>query len=248
MIPKVIHYCWFGGKPLPKSARRCIASWRRFFPDYEMKEWNEGNFDVNIIPYTAEAYTARKYAFVSDYARMWILYNYGGLYFDTDVKVIKSFNDILARGPFMGFEIDPDDRATALAVAPGLGLGVNPGLGLYKEILDFYAQLHFRTEHGANNYDMGIVRITTDALRRHGLSDKPGVQQVAGVWVYPAEYFNPLDDATGRLRITENTHSIHLYAKTWVDNYGPLRNHATRLFHRLFGVDVAARLKRLLGK
>lgn len=243
MIPKIIHYCWFGGKPLPKSARKSIASWRRFFPDYEIKEWNEGNFDVNIIPYTAEAYSAKKYAFVSDYARMWILYNYGGLYFDTDVKVIKPFNDILARGAFMGFEIDPDAGAATSAVNPGLGLAVNPGLGLYKEFLDRYAHLHFRTAQDANPYNIGIVRITTDALRAHGLADKPGIQHVAGIWVYPAEYFNPLDDATGRLTITDNTHSIHLFSKTWVDNYSPLRNHATRLFHRLFGVGGMTKLK-----
>ena len=87
MIPKIIHYCWFGGNPLPVSAKKCIASWRKFLPDYEIKEWNESNFDVNSIPYTAEAYKAKKYAFVSDYARFYILYKYGGLYFDTDVEV-----------------------------------------------------------------------------------------------------------------------------------------------------------------
>ena len=89
MIPKVIHYCWFGGNPLPESAQKCIASWRKFLPDYEIKEWNESNFDVNAIPYTAQAYAAKKYAFVSDYARFSILYDNGGLYFDTDVEVIR---------------------------------------------------------------------------------------------------------------------------------------------------------------
>ena len=89
MIPHVIHYCWFGGKPLPKLAVDCIASWRKYLPGYEIKEWNESNFDVNIIPYTSEAYAAKKYAFVSDYARFWILYHYGGVYFDTDVEVIQ---------------------------------------------------------------------------------------------------------------------------------------------------------------
>lgn len=247
MIPKAIHYCWFGGKPLPRSAQRCIASWHKFFPDYEIKEWNEGNFDVNIIPYTAEAYAAKKYAFVSDYARMWILYRYGGLYFDTDVMVIRPFNDILARGSFMGFEIDPAS-SLGVGVNPGLGVGVNPGLGLYKEILDRYAQLHFLTPQGANNCSIGIVKITTDALRTHGLSVTPGIQHVAGVWVYPAEYFNPLDDATGRLHLTANTHSIHLYTKTWADHYGPFRIWATRWAHRLFGVDSLAWLKRLVGK
>ena len=130
MIPKIIHYCWFGRNPLPESAQKCIASWRKFFPDYEIVEWNEDNFDVRSIPYTAQAYDAKKYAFVSDYARFKILYEHGGIYFDTDVEVIRPFDDILARGAFMGYEIDPKEGDITGYVAPGLGLGVNPGLGL----------------------------------------------------------------------------------------------------------------------
>ena len=104
MIPKVIHYCWFGRNPLPPLAVKCIESWKKFLPGYEIKEWNEDNFDVNIIPYIQEAYEARKYAFVSDYARFYILYHHGGIYFDTDVEVIKSIDDIIERGAFMGCE------------------------------------------------------------------------------------------------------------------------------------------------
>lgn len=112
MIPKIIHYCWFGRGPLPELAQKCIASWKKYLPDYEIKEWNEDNFDVNIIPYTAEAYQAKKYAFVSDYARFWIMYHYGGIYFDTDVEVIRPMDDIVANGNFMGFEVDPDGENT----------------------------------------------------------------------------------------------------------------------------------------
>ena len=128
MIPKIIHYCWFGRNPLPELARKCIASWRKYLPDYEIKEWNEDNFDVNIIPYTAEAYAQKKYAFVSDYARFWILYRYGGIYFDTDVEVIRPLDDIIARGCFMGFETDPAPKQNGVdaCVNPGLGLGVAP--------------------------------------------------------------------------------------------------------------------------
>ena len=129
MIPKVIHYCWFGRNPLPESAKKCINSWRKYLPDYEIKEWNEDNFDVNIIPYTREAYEVKKYAFVSDYARFWILYHHGGLYFDTDVEVIKPLDDIIDRGPFMGVEVGATSGGAPPLVAPGLGLGVNPGLG-----------------------------------------------------------------------------------------------------------------------
>lgn len=97
MIPKIIHYCWFGGNPLPELAQKCIASWKKFLPDYEIKEWNESNYDVRKIPYIEQAYNAKKYAFVSDYARFDILYQYGGIYFDTDVEVIKPFDEILKR-------------------------------------------------------------------------------------------------------------------------------------------------------
>ena len=127
MIPKIIHYCWFGHNPLPELAKKCIASWKNYFPDYEIKEWNESNFDVNAIPYTEEAYKQKKYAFVSDYARFWILYHYGGLYFDTDVEVIKPMNEIIERGPFMGCENTAKNR-NKVVDSSGLELGVNPGL------------------------------------------------------------------------------------------------------------------------
>lgn len=218
MIPKVIHYCWFGRNPLPESAKKCIASWRKFLPDYEIKEWNEDNFDVNIIPYTAEAYRMKKYAFVSDYARFWILYKYGGLYFDTDVEVIRPMDDIIARGPFMGCEnaYDPskDTGATTLDVAPGLGLGVNPGLGLYEEILASYKDLYFLLPDGTKN-QVTVVKYTTDILVGHGLKYTDQIQQCAGVWIYPKEYFCPKDYKTGKLSITPNSRCIHHYSASW---------------------------------
>lgn len=213
MIPKVIHYCWFGRNPLPPLAVKCIGSWRKYCPDYEIKEWNEDNFDVNAIPYTREAYEAKKYAFVSDYARFKILYEHGGLYFDTDVEVIRPLDDIIARGPFMGCERDTLG-ATAPAVAPGLGLGVNSGLGLYRELLDLYATLHFRYPDGSLNFKT-VVQYTTELLCEHGLRNTADIQQVAGVWVYPKEYFCPIDYNTKECRITERTYSIHHYAESW---------------------------------
>ena len=246
MIPKIIHYCWFGRNPLPESAVKCIDSWKKFFPDYEIKEWNEDNFDVNIIPYTREAYEAKKYAFVSDYARMWILYHHGGLYFDTDVEVIKSMDDIVARGPFMGIEVEATSGTTPL-VAPGLGLGVNPGLGLYKEILEYYAPLHFLSEDGSFN-QVTVVKHVTNVLVENGLKQTNELQEVAGVWIYPREYFNPLDDNTGKLVITENTRSIHWYTKTWLNKQNPIRTWIVRRIHRYFGNDSLGWLKKLLKK
>ena len=222
MIPKIIHYCWFGRGPLPELAQKCIASWKKYLPDYEIKEWNEDNFDVNIIPYTAEAYKAKKYAFVSDYARFWILYQYGGIYFDTDVEVIRSIDDIVERGNFMGFETDPKVQvkadASEASVNPGLGMGVAPGLGLIKKMLDYYEGRHFEFIPGGIG-QLTIVHIATEVLLKAGLKQQQGIQQVNDIWIYPAEYFCPINLKTGRIHVKPNTRTIHHYAGTWQDKH-----------------------------
>ena len=249
MISKIIHYCWFGGNPLPKSAQKCIDSWRKFFPNYEIKRWDESNFNVNAIPYTAEAYERKKYAFVSDYARYWILYHEGGIYFDTDVEVIKGMDDIIQAGPFMGCEIDApsssDKRDVAIAVNPGLGIAVDAGNELYKEILDYYSTLHFVDEQG-KQLPGTVVYHNTLVLNRHGLKNEPGILQVAGINIYPAEYFNPYNSITGVLNVTDNTRSIHWYSKTWIGKSSPLRDKIVRWFHRHFGVNSLAWIKKLI--
>lgn len=222
MIPKVIHYCWFGGNPLPEDAKKCIASWKKYLPDYEIKEWNESNFDVNCCPYVKEAYEAKKYAFVSDYARFHVLYREGGLYFDTDVEVVKNMDCIIAAGNFMGFEKSlatkqqesgATPRNSVLGVAPGLGLGVNPELALLGELLDFYeTKEHFAIEDGT------VVDFTTDLLRKHGLVEEHSLQKVADITIYPADYFCPMDSTTGITTITPNTVSIHHYSCSWIDH------------------------------
>ena len=217
MIPKIIHYCWFGRNPLPELAQKCIASWKKYLPDYEIKEWNEDNFDVNIIPYTAEAYEQKKYAFVSDYARFWILYKYGGIYFDTDVEVIRPIDDIIARGNFMGCETDATGGNTA-SVAPGLGLGVNPGLNLIKKMLDYYEGKHFKFIPGGIG-QLTIVHIATEVLVKAGMTRQSGIQEVENVWIYPSEYFCPINLVTGRIHVQKNTRTIHHYAGTWQDKH-----------------------------
>src|SRR5574344_578528 len=219
MIPKIIHYCWFGGNPLPESAKKCIASWRKFLPDYEIKEWNESNFDVNRIPYTREAYIAKNYAYVSDYARMWILYNYGGLYFDTDVEVIRNLDDIISRGGFMGQESDEahTNAYNGLGLNPGLGLGAPPKSDLIKKILDSYEHNHVFSWTG--KITKNIVYRVSQCLRlypKHDIGN--GIFEQGGVVIYPPEYFCPKDYVTGKLSITENTRSIHHFMASWISN------------------------------
>lgn len=243
MIPKTIHYCWFGRGELPPLAKKCIASWRRFFPDYEIKEWNEESFDVNIIPYTADAYKAGKYAFVSDYARFWVLYHFGGIYFDTDVEVIRPIEDVLEKGPFMGLEqISP-----CPSVAPGLGLAAEAGMDLYKNILDRFEQMSLLTEKGdLNSYTM--IPMVTDLLNNRGLTGNGTVEQIDGVYIYPPDWFNPFDDATGKLRKTDNTRTVHWFAKSWLPAEPAWKTKTKRLLRRLLGKERLARLGQFLKK
>lgn len=236
-IPKVIHYCWFGKNPLPSLAIKCIESWEKYFPDYELKEWNEDNFDVNLIPYIRDAYAAKRYAFVSDYARFWILYHEGGLYFDTDVEVLKPMNDIIVKGPFMGRE----KGGTACPIAPGLGLGVNVGHVLYKELLDYYTTFEFILPNGAYNKKT-IVEHTTEFLKKYGLTLNNELEEVKGVWMYPTEYFCPLDYTTGELKITDNTYTIHHYMASWVSKSESLYKRLAQII----GKNNTHRLAKLL--
>ncbi len=226
MIPKIIHYCWFGGAPLPPLAEKCIQSWKKYFPDYEIKEWNESNFNYKAIAYTREAYTLKKYAFVSDYARMWILYNYGGIYFDTDVEVIKPMDDIIQKGPFMGLEAGKNG-ATSYKVALGLGLGVPPGLGLLKKIIDWYSSHHYANWKG--DYDGTIVRIVTDILQEEGMTKIGDMYKCGDITIYPPDYFCPKNYYTEELVLTDNTRTIHHYSALWKHHFSIFRKIKKRL-------------------
>ena len=213
MIPKTIHYCWFGGKPKPKSVLRCIDSWKKYCSDFEIKEWNEENFDVNRIPYTHDAYQAGKYAFVSDVARFGVLYHEGGVYFDTDVEVIRSIDTLIERGPFMGWE--RADSFGNIYVAPGLGLAAPKGFPLYQEILDGFAKLSYYLEDGQfNPYTM--IPMVTDILKGKGLKINGNLQIIDGLTIYPADFFCPMDSLTGKITKTENTYTIHHYSMSWL--------------------------------
>ncbi|WP_286145259.1 glycosyltransferase family 32 protein [Bacteroides caecimuris] len=241
MIPKIIHYCWFGGNPLPRSAQKCIDSWRKFFPGYEIKRWDESNYDVNVIPYTRDAYSAKKYAFVSDYARFDVLYREGGIYFDTDVEVIRSMDDIVEAGAFMGFEtVKPGAH---VMVAPGLGLGTEPGNPLYAGILEHYRSSLFLLKDSESN-PVTVVTHATQILNEYGLKDDDkSIQTIRGIKIYPPEYFCPRSTIDGKLYLTDNTRSIHHYAQTW---QSPVRKYGRRILLKLGGPKLINVLKPFL--
>lgn len=245
MIPKVIHYCWFGGKPLNKLGRKCLKSWKKHFPDYKIIEWNESNFDFTCCPYVEQAYKAKKWAFVSDYARHKILYEQGGIYFDTDVEVIKSFDDILSKGAFMGCENPNLEKG--ISVASGLGCGVAPKNEFYGEVLKDYEESSFCQENGELNLYTVVDRIT-DLLKKHGLQNTMEIQELAGITIYPSEYFCPINMDTGKMEKTKNTHSIHRYAASWVTPKERFRGKVYFLICRLFGENTAKKFRAKLGR
>ena len=243
MIPKIVHYCWFGRGPLTPLAKKCIASWRKFLPDYEIREWNEDNFNVDTIPYAAEAYKAGKYAFVSDYARFWVLYRYGGVYFDTDVEIIRPMDDILEKGPFMGFEL----LGEPMAVNPGLGIAAEPGMALYKEILDRYETLPFLLLDGDVN-PCTMIPMVTQMLAERGLKGDGSIEHIADIDLYPPDWFNPFDDALGILRKTDNTRTVHWYAKSWLPAEAAWKTRLKRVLRRVLGKERVMKMGQRMNK
>lgn len=225
MIPKKIHYCWFGKGELSTTAKKCIKSWKKYCPDYEIIEWNEDNFDIHQNEYTRKVYAEKKYAFLSDYARLKIVYEQGGIYLDVDVELVKSFDDLLDNDAYFGFE-------TKEFINTGVGFGAKKGSIAIKTLLDEYDQLLDGTKDV-----IGCPMLNTEGVIKLGLKRNGQLQKLAECTVYPVEYFNPYDDPTGRLNKTKNTHSIHWYAKSWMDKKSIIRSKLTQPLHRIFGID-----------
>ena len=216
MIPKVIHYCWFGGGPKPKSVLRCIDSWKKYCPDYEIIEWNESNIDVSMNLYTKQAYEAKAWGFVPDYLRLWIIYNYGGIYLDTDVQVVRSLDNLLQHKSFVGFEAG--DIESGLYVALGLGFGAEPKTEFLKKHMELYDSLRFQNIDGTYNR-LPSPTYTTNLLIESGLNRfSDSIQMCGDVTVYPTDYFCPKRLDTGLTKLTPNTYSIHQFDASWFDD------------------------------
>ena len=225
MIPKIIHYCWFGRGEKPAFAKKCIASWKRFCPGFEIREWNEENCDYLSIPFMAEAYQAKKYAFVSDVMRLIVLEQYGGVYFDTDVEVIKDISPLLKDEGFIGFENDQ-------YVASGLVIASEAHHPVIRAMIEEYKKLHFLNADGSFNA-VGCPHLNTNVMERFGLVCNGQEQIVSGIHVYPEDYFNPMDSTTGKLSKTKNTYSIHWYSMSWMSKSTQMRVKIGRVVRRI---------------
>lgn len=233
MIPKIIHYCWFGGRKKPELAKKCIASWHRFCPDFEIREWNENTYDINKNNYTRYCSEQKKWAFLSDYVRLDVVEKFGGIYLDTDVELIRPIDALLAYDAFYGFENDE-------YVATGLGFGAEIGHPTVIALLKEYT--HLSIENGTITL-IGCPILNTRALQSFGLVLNGYCQNILGAEILSPDYLNPYDDATGDLHITENTYSIHWYAKSALPKAMRIRSKLTRPFHKLLGRNCFRNIK-----
>jgi hypothetical protein len=209
-IPKIIHYCWSGRGEKPASVLKYIESWRKYCPDYEIKEWNEDNFDINQYKYTAEAYANRKWAFITDVVRLYAIYTEGGVYMDTDVETIGNYDKFLHHHAFSGFETDGNVPTGMMAAEKG---------SLWaKELLDDYIHRSFVKEDGTLDMTTNTTTITNYMLSK-GLVLNNTYQEFDGLCaMYPADYFCPKDHRTGEIILSKNTVCIHHFAGSWMEH------------------------------
>ena len=229
MIPKIIHYCWFGGKEKPEDVLKMIASWKKHCPDYEIKEWNETNFDIHLNRYTEEAYQQKKWAFVSDVARLWALVHEGGIYMDTDVEVIRPLDNLLANKAFIGFE-------GTQWIGTNL-MGTEPHNAFLQAFLEDYNHRNFTNPDGTLNQTTNVEEITSRFLTQHSLIRKGKQQQVGDFTVYPTDYFSPYDYINGKVRTTANTYSIHWFSQSWIKR-SKWKTRLSQWWHRICGTQM----------
>lgn len=211
-IPKIIHYCWFGGKPKPEDVVKYMETWKKCCPDYEIMEWNEENFDVNCNQFVKEAYEAKKWAFVADYARLTALYNYGGVYIDTDIEILKSFDDLLDKEGFLGWEEMTVKICTAV-------IGAQKGAEWIKAFMErYYDHSKFLLDDGSYDMVPNVVKLTELFAEKYGLDVQKEHQVLTnGIEIFPREYFSPMDWYSGIADTTQNTYTIHHFANSWTE-------------------------------
>lgn len=232
MIPKIIHYCWFGGNPYPKTVKRCIASWKKYCPDYEIKLWNESNYDVSKNAWLEQAYRAKKWAFVSDYARLDIIYHEGGIYLDTDVELLKSLDPLLEKKCYIGRENSSGQCNT------GLGFGAEKYNPVLEKVLETYHHVAFSE---TNMADLACPKLNDPVIRSYGTISDTEITELPGITVYPPRYFDPYGNKN---LLCDETYSIHHYTSLWTGRNYKLK----RKIAICIGQDNVIRIKSCFRK
>lgn len=207
MIPKILHACWFGGKPLPNDVLSNLETWEKYNPDYEIKIWNEKNFNVSENSYAKEAYDNKKFAFVTDYVRLKVLYEYGGIYMDTDVEVLKSFDNLLSLPAFSGFE-GPNRIPTGT-------MGAEKHNKWIRLLLDYYDDRHFVLEDGNLDLTTNVKTITDITVANYPIKLNNTMQSFDDFVMFPFDYLCAKDLVDGVVKKTKNTYTVHHFAGSW---------------------------------
>jgi hypothetical protein len=236
MIPRVIHYCWFGKNSMPPLAAKCIDSWKKYLPDYKLILWNEHNFDINSVRYVKEAYSVRKYAFMTDYVRLYILNHFGGIYMDTDVEVLKRLDDLLHLPGFTGFESENN-------VPTGI-IASEPKNEWIKEQLTWYENKHFLNPDGTPDLTSN-VQIISKNMAVNGFELRNSYQVYKNcMHFFPTDYFCP-KSRSGKISITPNTYCIHHFAASWLPWHLKLKK---LFFNSIVGPQITEDLVRFKRK
>lgn len=255
-IPKIIHYCWFGGNKKPKLAEKCIKSWKKYCPDYQIIEWNEDNFDISSCPlYVRQAYESKKWAFVTDYVRLKVVYDNGGIYLDTDVELLKNLNELLCNKAYFGFE-------SGKYIATGLGFGAEKNATILADIMRQYSEISFIHENGKID-DLSCPMRNTEVFLEYGLIQNDSKQMLKGdILILPTRYLCPISYDTGKMTISKDSYSIHWFSGSWMTNeqkqYNKMKKrredidyivHApNRFIRKLLGDDKFHALKQRIKK
>ena len=239
MIPKIIHYCWFGGKPIPEKEKSCMATWETKLQGYTIMRWDESSFDVNSNSFTKEAYRLKKYAFVADYVRLYALTKHGGLYLDTDVEIVKPFDDLLEKhSSFGGFE-------TPTMLQTGV-LACEPNNELFEQFYNYYKTHNFIL--GGENATLPNSAILRDIMTQRGLVLNNEYQCVDGFASYPQDFFCPIDQGSRQIKVTENTFCIHYLVGSWFPTSIRFKNTLKRFVGKYFGYGFVNMIRHFVGK
>ncbi|OCA87889.1 glycosyl transferase [Bacillus sp. FJAT-27225] len=245
-IPKVVHYCWFGGNEKSELIKSCMESWKKYLPDYEIIEWNEENFDINSNRYVQEAYKEKKWAFVSDYVRLFALYHHGGIYLDTDVEIVRELDVFLDKGCFSGFESNGSIPTGIMGAVK-----YNPVL---EELIQYYENRSFYLPNGKLDLTTNVQIITNICLERGFIPNGNFQLLTNGFHIYPKDYFCPKDYVSGNIHLTENSYCIHHFNGSWINNKQKTKKTIRLFLFSILGetimntvLKVKRKLLRILG-